>query len=455
MAQKKRGLGRGLGALIGASTEPSPEASISESVSAPNSASETTQNQDTEAVETEAAAESATGAGTATDTESNATPALTSRPAARGADMFFNGEPAASTSAKRKAMDLADGWARDAQAAKKKSGGISTAKATASKVTASKAASNKVATGESNPVKTTNTSNVDPKVPQSTEPNISSNSTEIDLVPVPGADFAELEIAKIRENPRNPRTVFDEEELNELAYSLREVGVLQPIVVRPVKGPDSSEFPYELVMGERRWRAAKLAGLKAIPAIIRHTTDDDLLRDALLENLHRSQLNPLEEAAAYGQLLEDFGCTQDELASRIGRSRPQISNTLRLLKLPALVQRRLAAGSISAGHARALLALEDAQLQEELAQRIVNEGLSVRAVERLIANGVESASSVRAVTRRTSYNPRVVDLTSKLATKFETPVKIDVGKRKGKITLEFTNLDDLERLIEQLGLEAE
>ena len=206
-------------------------------------------------------------------------------------------------------------------------------------------------------------------------------------------------------------------------------------------------------MGERRWRAAKRAGLKSIPAIVRSTADDDLLRDALLENLHRSQLNPLEEAAAYGQLLEDFNCTQDELADRIGRSRPQISNTLRLLRLPPLVQRRLQSGALSAGHARALLGLDDVQLQEELAQRIVSEGLSVRAVERLIANGVESSSATRTVTRRSSYNPRVVSLTSQLSTKLEAPVRIDVGKRKGKVTLEFTNLDDLERIVAKLGLE--
>lgn len=276
-----------------------------------------------------------------------------------------------------------------------------------------------------------------------------------ELLTVPGAQFAEVPINEIRENPRNPRTVFDDDELNELAYSLQEVGVLQPIVIRPITGSENGES-FELVMGERRWRAAKRAGLTSIPAIIRDTTDDDLLRDALLENLHRTQLNPLEEAAAYGQLLEDFGCTQDELSDKIGRSRPQISNTLRLLRLPPLVQRRLASGAISAGHARALLGLDDAQLQEELAQRIVNEGLSVRAVERLIANGVSPSSGVRsAAPRRTSYNPHVVDMTSKLSNRLETPVRIDVGKRKGKITVEFTNLDDLDRLMERLGLDVE
>jgi ParB family chromosome partitioning protein len=271
------------------------------------------------------------------------------------------------------------------------------------------------------------------------------------LLSVPGAEFAEIPIHEVRENPRNPRTMFDEDELDELAYSLREVGVLQPVVVRPIPVTEDGES-FELVMGERRWRAARRAGLTAIPAIIRETSDDDLLRDALLENLHRTQLNPLEEANAYQQLLDDFGCTQDELGERIGRSRPQITNTLRLLRLPALVQRRLASGAISAGHARALLSLDDPTLMEELAQRIVSEGLSVRAVERLVARGGEQQGT-RTV-RRSTYDPHVVDLTSRLSNRLEAPVRIDVGKRKGKITLEFTNLEDLERLIENMGLDV-
>lgn len=271
------------------------------------------------------------------------------------------------------------------------------------------------------------------------------------LVSVPGAEFAEIPIHEVRENPRNPRTMFDDDELDELAHSLREVGVLQPVVVRPISVTEDGES-FELVMGERRWRAARRAGLQSIPAIIRETSDDDLLRDALLENLHRSQLNPLEEANAYQQLLDDFGCTQDELGDRIGRSRPQITNTLRLLRLPALVQRRLASGALSAGHARALLSLEDPRLMEELAQRIVQEGLSVRAVERLVARGGQQPAS-RTV-RRSTYDPHVVDLTSRLSNRLEAPVRIDVGKRKGRITLEFTNLEDLERLIENMGLDV-
>lgn len=287
--------------------------------------------------------------------------------------------------------------------------------------------------------------------PEDSDGPATEDSGREDLLPVPGAEFAEIPIHEIRENPRNPRTQFDEDALDELAYSLREVGVLQPIVVRPIPATDTGES-FELVMGERRWRAARRAGLATIPAIIRETTDDDLLRDALLENLHRSQLNPLEEAAAYQQLLEDFGCTQDELSERIGRSRPQISNTLRLMKLPPLVQRRLASGALSAGHARALLGLDSPALMEELAQRIVAEGLSVRAVERLVSRGVEPAAATK-TPRRTSYDPRVVDYTSRLSTRLEAPVRIDVGKRKGRITLEFTNLEDLERLMDRLGIE--
>ncbi|MFC0674953.1 ParB/RepB/Spo0J family partition protein [Brachybacterium hainanense] len=293
----------------------------------------------------------------------------------------------------------------------------------------------------------------EPAVADAGEPEEAAASEERDLVKVPGAEFAEIPIQEIRENPRNPRTMFDDDQLDELAFSLREVGVLQPVVVRSIPVTDDGES-FELVMGERRWRAAQRAGLTSIPAIIRETSDDDLLRDALLENLHRSQLNPLEEAAAYQQLLEDFGCTQDELSSRIGRSRPQISNTLRLMRLPALVQRRLASGALSAGHARALLALEDPRLMEELAGRVVAEGLSVRAVERLVAGGA-APTGAKSTPRRTTYNPRVVDITSRLSNQLEAPVRIDVGKRKGKITLEFTNLDDLERLVERLGIEQD
>jgi ParB family chromosome partitioning protein len=262
-----------------------------------------------------------------------------------------------------------------------------------------------------------------------------------DLAPVEGAYFAEIPITAIRPNPRQPREVFDEEAMAELVHSVREVGLLQPIVVRPL-----GEDRYELIMGERRWRAATTAGLSRIPAIVRSTDDTDMLRDALLENLHRSQLNPLEEAAAYDQLLADFGCTHEELAGRIGRSRPQISNTLRLLRLPPSVQRRLAAGVLSAGHARAVLGLVDGAAQERLAQRIVAEGLSVRTVEEIVALGGEPERTSRTRTKR-PVAPKLEVLAHRLGERFETRVKVDLGKSKGRIIVEFASLDDLERIV--------
>jgi ParB family chromosome partitioning protein len=273
-----------------------------------------------------------------------------------------------------------------------------------------------------------------------------------DLVPVPGAHFAEIPVDSIRPNARQPRTEFDEDALEELAGSIREIGVLQPVVVRPARDGTAG---YELIMGERRWRATQRAGLNAIPAIVRETDDADLLRDALLENLHRSQLNPLEEAAAYQQLLEDFGCTHDELAARIARSRPQISNTLRLLRLPPLVQRRVAAGVLSAGHARALLGLADGAAIERLAQRIVAEGLSVRATEEIVALGGEAErATVR--TRRSMPSARlqaVEDLASRLSDRFDTRVKVALGKSKGRITVEFASVQDLNRILATLSPE--
>jgi ParB family transcriptional regulator, chromosome partitioning protein len=328
-------------------------------------------------------------------------------------------------------------------------------------------------------------------------------TSEAELAPVPGATFAILPIAAIRPNPRQPRTVFDEDELAELAASIREIGVLQPVVVRPIArgerdaveqqerdgaehhergdfehqervgvedhAAESLDGPqpgngvqpereagspdvgprFELIMGERRLRASQLAGLDTIPAIVKETHDDDLLRDALLENLHRTQLNPLEEAAAYQQLLDDFGCSHDELASRIGRSRPQISNTIRLLRLPPLVARRLAAGVLSAGHARALLGLDDAAAMERLAQRIVAEGLSVRSVEEIVALGGDDPAAVpkarrpRAGTR----HPQLDDLAARLSDRYDTRVTIALGQRKGRLTVEFASVEDLNRIV--------
>ncbi|KWW98389.1 ParB-like partition protein [Carbonactinospora thermoautotrophica] len=258
---------------------------------------------------------------------------------------------------------------------------------------------------------------------------------------VAGAHFAEIPIQAISPNPRQPREVFDEEAMKELVHSIKEVGLLQPIVVRPI-----DEERYELVMGERRWRAAQQAGLERIPAIVRTLEDDRLLLDALLENLHRVQLNPLEEAAAYEQLLKDFNCTHEELAQRIGRSRSQVTNTLRLLKLPPAVQLRVAAGVISAGHARALLALESPEEQEWLAQRIVAEGLSVRAVEEIIALR-EKPKAPRKPRAGKRVTPALSDLAARLSDRFETRVKVDLGQKKGKIVVEFASIEDLERIL--------
>lgn len=265
--------------------------------------------------------------------------------------------------------------------------------------------------------------------------------------PVPGASFREVPIDSISPNPKQPREVFDEEALAELVTSIREVGLLQPIVVREI-----GDGRYELVMGERRWRASREVGLTHVPAIVRQTADDAMLRDALLENLHRQQLNPLEEAAAYSQLLQEFGTTHEELAARIGRSRPQVSNTIRLLNLSAPVQRRVAAGVISAGHARALLAIDDAEAQDRLAQRIVAEGLSVRTVEEIVALG-DAPRGGEPTPRRSKapVAPALADLSGRLSDRFETRVKVELGRNKGKIVVEFASLDDLERIVEMMS----
>lgn len=261
-----------------------------------------------------------------------------------------------------------------------------------------------------------------------------------------GSYFAELPVDSIRPNPKQPRTVFDEDELNELVESISEIGLLQPIVVRPIDDADG-EAAYELVMGERRWRATQAAKLEVIPAIVRRTEDADLLRDALLENLHRTQLNPLEEAAAYQQMLQDFDCSQEELSKRIKRSRPQISNTIRLLKLPPSVQRRVAAGVLSAGHARALLMIDDQASQERMAQRVVAEGLSVRATEELVAIGDGSAEPPRVRTReKRQPSPRAAELADQLSDRLETRVRVDQGRSRGRITIEFASEEDLARI---------
>jgi len=290
----------------------------------------------------------------------------------------------------------------------------------------------------------------DVSVPAAAEAHGSATDNGVDLVEVPGVRFAEIPVTDIHPNRKQPRSVFDEDDMAELIHSVREIGVLQPIVVRT--STEKGGEPYELVMGERRWRAVQAAGMETIPAIVRDTTDDDLLRDALLENLHRSQLNPLEEAAAYQQLLEDFGTTHEQLADRIGRSRPQVSNTLRLLKLPPLVQRRVAASVLSAGHARALLGLPDAAAMERLAQKIVSEGMSVRATEEAVTLYQDPTKPAKNnIPRPGARHERLDYLASSLSDRLDTNVKISLGVRKGRVSIEFASVEDLNRIMEVLA----
>jgi len=268
-------------------------------------------------------------------------------------------------------------------------------------------------------------------------------------VEVLGAHYKEIEVSAITPNPRQPRRSFDEDALEELAESIRQVGLLQPVVVRAA-GPGR----YELIMGERRWRASQRAGLTEIGAIVKQTQDNELLRDALIENLHRQQLDPLEEAAAYQQLLDDFGATHEQLAQKIGRSRPHISNTLRLLNLPPAVQKRVAAGVLSAGHARALLGLSDPDAQQHLADRIVAEGLSVRNVEEIVALGGDEAPRKRAPAGRQPVAPGLLRLADRLSDAFDTRVKVEMGRHKGKIIVEFATPEDLERIVKAMSPDA-
>ncbi|WP_288785137.1 ParB/RepB/Spo0J family partition protein [uncultured Microbacterium sp.] len=281
-----------------------------------------------------------------------------------------------------------------------------------------------------------------PDVPDATD---ATEAATADLVAVPGARLVSVDPNEIVPNPRQPRTNFDPDDLAELVHSIREFGVLQPVVVRT-----NEDGAYELIMGERRTRAAREAGLTSIPAIVRDTADEDLLRDALLENLHRSQLNPLEEASAYQQLLDDFGITQEQLATRIGRSRPQISNTIRLLKLPVPVQQRVAAGVLSAGHARAILSLDDATSMQRLADKIVNEDLSVRAAEAAAKTadaGDHRALRPKAGARRAHLD----DVAERLGDRLNTKVKISLTARKGQINIDFATIQDLNRILAELG----
>ena len=271
---------------------------------------------------------------------------------------------------------------------------------------------------------------------------------------VPGARLQLIDPNKVVPNPHQPRSEFRPEELTELEHSIREFGVLQPIVVRPLGGT-GTDATYELVMGERRLRASKAVGLAAIPAVVRDTKDADMLRDALLENLHRAQLNALEEASAYQQLLEDFGITQDELAKKIGRSRPQVTNTLRLLKLPLKVQQRVAAGVLSAGHARAILSVTDVAGQERLADKIVNEDLSVRAAEAAAAMGIGSTKPKTPTVKPGGRADHFAAIATKLGDKLNTRVTVALGKTKGSITIDFASVADLNRIASELGVSAD
>lgn len=278
---------------------------------------------------------------------------------------------------------------------------------------------------------------VEPSTPQDAAP---------DLVAVPGARLVQLDPETIVPNAKQPRSVFDEDDLNELIHSIKEIGVLQPIVVRELPAEDG-EPRYELVMGERRLRATKAAGLDRIPAVIRDTADEDMLRDALLENLHRSQLNPLEEASAYQQMIEDFGITQEQLAERIGRSRPQITNTIRLLRLPPEVQKRVAAGVLSAGHARAVLSVGDTEAMTRLAEKIVNEDLSVRAAEALAQGSPQKRAKPTAGTKRGHLD----EIGERLGDRLNTRVRVSLGRSKGQIVIDFATIDDLNRILTEIG----
>lgn len=276
-----------------------------------------------------------------------------------------------------------------------------------------------------------------------------------DLVTVPGARLASIPLHEIVPNASQPRSVFDEDDLAELVHSVREYGVLQPIVVRPVVGRGRAK--YELVMGERRFRASKEAGLETIPAVVKDTADENMLRDALLENLHRAELNPLEEASAYQQLLQDFGITQDALATRLGRSRPQITNTIRLLRLPRAVQNRVAAGVLSAGHARAILSLDDEDLQRRLADKIINEDLSVRSAEAVAASwkAPKQKPKPEVEEERNGHAGHLSSIADHLGDRLNTRVKVTLGAKKGQMVIDFATIQDLNRILSELGEPAE
>ncbi|WP_346958753.1 ParB/RepB/Spo0J family partition protein [uncultured Arthrobacter sp.] len=427
MSDKRRGLGRGLGALIPSSAS----ANASGNGSAPS--------RPVDLFFPEARKRSSDAVSMEETAETMAAPAA---PAA----------PAEKTTASS-APEALSGTAASDQAAEAAAPSTTAAKSSAAKearpATSAGAAAKKAPARNASAARTATQDADDADARTASAAEVDAADNGVDLVEVPGVRFAEIAVSDIHPNRKQPRSVFDEDDMAELVHSVREIGVLQPIVVRT--STEEGGEPYELVMGERRWRAVQAAGLETIPAIVRDTTDDDLLRDALLENLHRSQLNPLEEAAAYQQLLEDFGTTHEQLADRIGRSRPQVSNTLRLLKLPPLVQRRVGAGVISAGHARALLALPDAAAMERLAQKIVAEGMSVRATEEAVTLYQSPAAPTKNnIPRPGARHERLDYLASSLSDRLDTNVKISLGARKGRVSIEFASVEDLNRIMEVL-----
>lgn len=440
MSEKRRGLGRGLGALIPSSAGAN-GAGNGTAVARPVDLFFPEGRRKTDPAESvvDSAPVEESAARTAAGTSSVELPDAVSKGSASTPSSNGSRKPAAAKSSSAKSAPGAAGPRSNGQTTKSNAGSNGAGKSTAP---AKKAADTVEVPNDKQEVGRGGPSPESAAIP--------ATDNGVDLVEVPGVRFAEIRVTDIHPNRKQPRSVFDEDDMAELVHSVREIGVLQPIVVRNSTEPGGE--PFELVMGERRWRAVQAAGLETIPAIIRDTTDDDLLRDALLENLHRSQLNPLEEAAAYQQLLEDFGTTHEQLADRIGRSRPQVSNTLRLLKLPPLVQRRVAAGVLSAGHARALLALPDAAAMERLAQRIVAEGMSVRATEEAVTMYQDPAKPAKNnIPRPGARHERLDYLASSLSDRLDTNVKISLGVRKGRVSIEFASVEDLNRIMDVLA----
>ena len=442
---RRRGLGRGLGALIGSSAANTQETETPEDSVSNEAATDTTSAKKSGAA-SKSAASAVTGkaktkktASTSTTkarTKSTTNNVSVSRETSKATSVADNASSQPKSTSNKRPVDFFFTTEADRAVAEEKSADKTPRQ---KKVAKPRKAMPDVLSPQARG-----------NVSRGTEPTVdvepqNKNENEA-LVPVPGATFMEVPVKDIHPNRKQPRQVFDEDELAELVHSIKEIGLLQPVVVRPSR--ESGGPKYELVMGERRWRATKEAGYDVIPAIIRETDDADLLRDALLENLHRSQLNPLEEAAAYQQLMAEFDCTQEELSERIGRSRPQISNTIRLLRLPALVQRRVAAGVLSAGHARAILSLSRTEDMEKLAQRVVNEGLSVRATEELaqvMERQGETPKHRRVAEPR--RQERLDFYANELQDRFETNVKITLGARKGRVQIDFASVDDLNRIM--------